>query len=70
MHSVSRTVAECLSVSRWFMLPQTFSRLQTVFTKGWAPLHFGAVWLFVFVVFWFCVFGDVLESARGVLTAS
>ena len=52
------------------MLPQTFSRLQTVFTKGWAPLHFGAVGLFVFVVFWFCVFGDVLESARGVLTGS
>ena len=51
---------ECLSVSRWFMLPQTFSRLQTVFTKGWAPLHlvlFGCLclWFFGFVflvLFW------------------
>ena len=58
------------------MLPQTFSRLQTVFAKGWALLHlvlFGCLCLwffgfFMFVVFWFCVFGVVLESARSVLT--
>ena len=56
--NLSRT--NCLSVSRWFLLPQTFSRLQTVFAKGWAPLHlvlFGCLclWFFGFVflvLFW------------------
>ena len=51
------------SVSRWFMLPQTFSRLKTVFTEGWMLLHCGAVWLFVFVFFRFCWF--VWKSARS-----
>ena len=62
--------ATCLSVSRWFMLPQTFSHLQTVFTEGWVPLHCGAVWLFVFVFFRFCAFWFVWKSARDVLSES
>ena len=52
------------------MLPQTFSRLQTVFTEGWVPLHCGAVWLVVFAFFRFCVFWFVWKSARDVLSES
>jgi len=43
---------------------------QFLLKGGHGTLALGAVWLFVFVIFRFCVFGVVLESVRGVLTES